>query len=308
MSHRGKRPTRGRDPRQPVLLAMGDSVMWGEGLLKADKFCYEVAKALSRKSQVLRVDNLAHAGATIASGNGPDDVITAPGYFSPNDSATGEIPRSKPTVLEQCAFYRRDPDAVRYVLIDGGINDVGVNNIVSPLYTIPKLEKAIIQHCQKEMTALLTYVAEKFRHPDCRIIVTGYFPILSGKSAPDKIPQLLMAWGVPAIGPIEQTIDLALDFWRKSDDALASAVKAVNDERIVFVSPKFTEENSLFTGKKTLLREDPFHDKVHDARIKECLKYPQDPEGCLTCPVASIGHPIEAGARQYKDAILNVLL
>jgi hypothetical protein len=112
----------------PLLLALGDSIVWGQGLCTADKFCSKVAKTLK-----LVLHNRAYSGATVMCGSGPDDLITAPGYVSPvsgNAAASGEVPRSKPTILEQAASYDGDPDGVPVILVDGGINEVNINNLV----------------------------------------------------------------------------------------------------------------------------------------------------------------------------------
>jgi len=297
----------------PLLLALGDSIVWGQGLSTDDKFCSKAAKSLN-----FQLQNRAHSGATILAGSGPDDPITAPGYVSPpsgDASATGEIPRSKPTILEQAASYDGDPDAVRLILLDGGINDVGLNNLVDPFYSIDDLDQSIEQHCHREMTFLLKYIVAKFRA--CKIILTGYFPILSKDSAKDLIPLLLMFLRLP---PVPQEfwrigntpIDLATEFWHESDRLLAQSVKEVNDPRVTFVKSGFVEQNALF-AKHPLLREpipDPFdhpqypvYDKVFDPRGVACKKYPQDSESRLICPMASLGHPLEEGAQRYFDAI-----
>jgi GDSL-like Lipase/Acylhydrolase len=310
----------GKAPSGPqVLLALGDSVIWGQGLLPGDKFCYLVKQALRKNTPNLVVANQAHSGATILYGRGPDSDITAPDYFSAVGSATGEVPRSNPTVLEQCVYYAGDADEVKLILVDGGINDVSIFNIVNPLYTKDKLEQAVEQHCHREMAVLLKCLAAKFNQPDCRILVIGYFPILSRASDIRMIPQLLFALRVSPLSAKlwpNNPITLALDFWHKSDTALERAVSETNDHRICFVASGFSEENALFTGTGALLREphfdqshieDPVDDKVYSARKAQCEIYPQDVPSSLTCPVASIGHPTEAGAKAYRDAILGVL-
>jgi GDSL-like Lipase/Acylhydrolase len=312
----------------PLLLAVGDSIVWGQGLLKENKFCYTVADELRsqlRAPKTLTVQNRAHSGATVLAGNGPDDQITGPGYCSPVDassgkeSATGEIPRSKPTILEQAVFFDGDTEAVRYIIVDGGINDVGIFNIVSPFSTKKDLEQSVAQHCFREMTFLLKYIASKFANRDCKIRVIGYFPILSEASSRIGIAELHLALGIPPIPPVlwpNSPIELAMDFWHKSDAALAMSVDEADDRRIVFVQSGFSEKNALFAGDTTFLREPvfasdhpeyPVEDKVYEARKKVCDRYPQDPQNCALCPIASLGHPIEGGAQKYSEAILATL-
>jgi hypothetical protein len=275
----------------------------------------------------LQVQNRAHSGATVLYGSGPDDPITDPAYLSSVDpvsgveSATGEVPRSKPTILEQAASFDGNPDSVSIILVDGGINDVSINNIVNPLYPIEALDQSIEQHCHREMTTLLKYVVARFPHPACKVVVTGYFPILSNDSSIEMIPLLLMALRLPPL-PIaswrkgNSPIELALEFWHKSDRVLAQSVQEVKDPRVMFVRSGFAEQNALF-APDPLLREPsfdllhhpeyPVDDNVYDARGVECQNYPQDPEGCLLCPMASLGHPTEGGAKKYAKAILAKL-
>jgi len=108
-------------------------------------------------------------------------------------------------------------------------------------------------------------------------------------------------------------IELATEFWHESDRLLKQSVKEVKDPRVTFVASGFIEENALFASDP-LLREPtpdlfnhpeyPVYDKVYDARGVASKKYPQDPEGCSLCPMASLGHPIEAGAQRYFESIL----
>jgi hypothetical protein len=254
----------------PLLLAVGDSIVWGQGLLKENKFCYTVADQLRTQIPALKtlaVQNRAHSGATVLAGSGPDNPITEPSYCSPVDpstgkeSATGEIPRSKPTILEQAVFHDGDTDAVRYVILDGGINDLGIFIIVNPFYTKKDLEQSVTQHCFREMTFLLKFIANKFTNRDCRIRVIGYFPILSEESSRAGIAELHLALGIPPLPPVlwpNSPIELAIDFWRKSDAALAKSVDDAGDRRIVFVPSGFSEKNALFAGDTTFLREPVF--------------------------------------------------
>ncbi|HYL58502.1 MAG TPA: hypothetical protein VEU51_06495 [Candidatus Acidoferrales bacterium] len=320
-----KKPIPKRATANPVLLALGDSIVWGQGLRKDDKFCYMVAAHLRktvRELKELEVHNQAHSGATVLTGSGVDDDITKPYYYSPVNSgkevATGEIPRSIPTILDQAVFYDGEPDAVRYIIVDGGINDVKIGNIVAPLPRLDDLRLSIEQHCHREMTTLLKHIVTRFSHRDCRIVVTGYFPILSCDSLSQHIPNLLDLLRVPRPRKVTRktlnnSISRALFFWCESDRLLAQSVKDVKDSRVVFVPSGFTDKNALFVPGTAKLRppefdcghwESPVCDAVYDARNKECERYPQDSENRPFCPFASLGHPIEGGAQIYFDSIV----
>jgi len=313
-----------------LLLSIGDSVMWGQGLLKNDKFCYKVAHKLSRRLNIdLSVCNLAHSGATaIARGVESASPITDPSFYSLDDSASGEVPRANPTALEQAMNYSGDSDAVRYVLVNGSINDVSIYNILNPSFDRSRLDRLIEQHCHREINVLLRYVACKFAK--ATILLLGYFPILSTESNPAGSLAFLVTYlhGGAELRTLtidyrwEFPWDLAMEFWRKSTDALQAAVKEVGEpERVVFVASGFTEENALFAREPLLrqptLEQGLFHDLVddmrYDDRLRECPKYdqelyPRDQTAEFYCRNASLGHPTESGADRYASSILKRLL
>ena len=67
------------------------------------------------------------------------------------------------------------------MLLDGGINDVGVASILNPLALIPSLDARVVHACHDGM---LKKVIAKFSKPACRILVTGYYSALSARSDP----------------------------------------------------------------------------------------------------------------------------
>jgi hypothetical protein len=321
MSKATDRPLRRPSRDSEVLLAVGDSVVWGQGLVPKDKFCQTIADKLQNVTRGLSLQNRAHSGASVLCGNGLENPITKPDYSSPTsgeDWATGEIPRSKPTILEQVESYDEDTNRVRYIIVDGGINDVGIVNIIDPLYTKKNLERTIQQHCYRDMRLLLKYISSKFPDPKCKIRLVGYYPILSYKSHLRDIIELLLVLGVRAVQQsrwMSDPIDQALFFWRQSDELLKKTVDEAGDPRIVFVPSGFSEDSALFTGDRSLLREPcfdgpnvyPVDDPVYVDREKVCEKYPQDSTGQVICPMASVGHPKETGAATYSDAIWKTL-
>jgi lysophospholipase L1-like esterase len=304
-----------------VLLALGDSIVWGLGLKKKDKFCTIVAKRLGMEPL-----NHAHGGATsVAVGEDPESEITKPDYFSPDDQPTGEVSRSIPTVLEQCSFYKGEPDLVRYILIDGGINDVNIFNILNPIYPQDQLERSIARSCRREMASVLRQVVTKFKHPECKIVVTGYYPIISERSDPARMTSFLLAL-LPIFPQVHsQRTDLrlqslrpwanAVDFWKKSDKELKCAVKLAGDSRVVFVPSGFREENALFAGKSSFLREPAWNlsnplepdDPMLKARKSLCEKYEKNSVDCFVCSIGSLGHPTESGAMRYANMITDTI-
>src|ERR1700719_3958067 len=96
----------------PVMLVLGDSVTWGQGLNDYNKFYRLVFDQVSMKHPRLQPVMLAHSGAAIGKGD-----------TSTWRSLPGEVPSSGPTILHQCDQYD-DPSSVRVILMNGGINDV----------------------------------------------------------------------------------------------------------------------------------------------------------------------------------------
>src|SRR4051794_34449706 len=97
------------------VVVYGDSVTWGQGHKDGNKFANQVASALGAT-----VKMIAHSGATIGRG----DAQTG--------SGGPESPNHYPTILQQLAAASDDPDQAAVVIVDGGINDIGVPTILSP--------------------------------------------------------------------------------------------------------------------------------------------------------------------------------
>jgi hypothetical protein len=308
-----------RDQGSRVLLALGDSVMWGQGLRVEQKFCHIVAGKLG-----YRVDNQAHSGATVATGFDPTyREICTPSYFSPGEAPTGEVPRSKPTILEQCEFYSGDPNEVNLILMDGGINDVDITKIVNPFYSGEDLHKSVVQHCYREMTTLLRCVITKFSNS--RVIVTGYFPILKDDTPLSDVADFVAALLGHDRYTQRQRFALkswlsdprvqAMNFWRWSDEALRQAVEEANPAsgKITFVKSGFGPDNALFATDALLWNlnyEDPTlpaQDPVKNDRIPQCDLYVDDMENRIFCYRGSVGHPNVCGAQTYADGILQSL-
>jgi len=292
------------------MVVLGDSVPWGQGLVPAHKFASLVAQAGGCAAPP---EFIAHSGAVIGVGR-----ADAPGALSQ------EIPYSYPTILAQCAGFNDNPSTVDLVLIDGGINDVNIRTILNPLTSFTALGDLTKLHCYSDMVQLLTAAAAKFPNPNTKIVVTSYFPILSTKSDPLRIPDLLTLHAIavpevldatPIIGKI---VSLCLQFWHDSEMWLGKAVAdtnaALGGNRIRFAVPQFTEQNSVFAPDAWLwgvnLDLSP-QDEVSATRIPACdLFYKDKPEdllACLECHRASAGHPNVSGASEFADAITQCL-
>src|ERR1051325_9082990 len=147
------------------VVVYGDSVTWGQGHTDGHKFESQVASALGAT-----VKMMAHSGATIGRGD------TQTGSCGP------ESPNHYPTILQQLAGASDDPDRAAVVIVDGGINDIGVSTILSPITSNKFLRNVTRRYCHDDMVFLLTQVLARYQSASTRIVVTSYFPVFSTKS------------------------------------------------------------------------------------------------------------------------------
>ena len=180
------------------VVAIGDSIVWGQGLDDASKFTVRVRNWLQQQLQApVTLTSFAHSGAIIEQ-HGSGDAL--PPY-------PGEVPNSWPSITAQARMaaglwsgYPRGnvtappADEIDLVILDGGINDVGVKNILDP--RLSSLAATTQQKCDFAMRALLSDVAMLF--PNARVVVTGYFAIVSQESSLLDVALLLMGLGVVA--------------------------------------------------------------------------------------------------------------
>jgi lysophospholipase L1-like esterase len=300
-------------PDEYRIVAIGDSIIWGQGLLPNEKLTALVQQALMpTHPEGVTLESIAHSGAVI----GATGAVGTP--------QIGEVPASRLSIIEQCDGYANSPDTVDLVIMDGGINDVGVATILNPLALIPPLDVRITHACHDGMLVLLNKVSAKFSKPTCKILVTGYYPILSARSDPDGVTRMLSLYGVAVPGFLDDDQDFinpvlarCKAFFNDSTQQLAKAITDVGDARITFVPSGFTDDNSVFVPNTSLLWGlnlnddlDP-EDPVAAARHPLCNAAHPDPFDVLereTCYRASAGHPNVEGAIQFSKQVLAALL
>jgi hypothetical protein len=290
------------------MVSLGDSVPWGQGLSEDEKYDVLVRKALSATHPDSTCIRTAHSGAII--GEHPVD----------GPIADGEVPVARPTIIEQCDNFNDSPETVQLVLVNGGINDVDIQTILNPLVSKFVLSGKIQAFCYHSMYRLLQKVSAKFNRPDCRILVTGYYPILSDQSHFSFILDFLNIHGIAPPSFIQDNIiiDAVIDhcqqFFQESTENIKRAIAMAGDSRIVFAESGFTNANAVFAPESflfglrndgTLSPEDPVALPRHDScdvafTAVQILEREQ-------CYRASAGHPNQAGAEQYKRQILRTL-
>jgi lysophospholipase L1-like esterase len=289
------------------MVVLGDSVNWGQGLETPEKFYSLVQAAINASDSIL----LAHSGATIGVGVPPTE-----------GQVNGEVPTAYPTILQQCDAFTDSPETIDLVIVNGGINDINVRFIISPITDSAHLKDSIRQHCFHDMKTLLERVVARFTKPTAKIIVTSYYQILSHQSHLPLVVPFLAMFGV-GLPPFLTLLDgLVFDkifanceqFYVQSNRFLQKAINEANaaagSQRIFFAQPPFGPENAalapqawLWGVNHDLSPQDP----VQAARRVACNAFETDLIRRETCYRASTGHPNLQGAQQFANAILALL-
>lgn len=292
------------------LVALGDSVVWGQGNRPTDKF----AAIVSKQCKLVLAPIVAHSGARITPQN-----KTMADY--------GEVPLDSPGIFEQIPQALRlvgSAADVSVVLLNGGINDVPAANIL--LDETNDLATRINSAFEKFPTLLEQTVAA---FPSAKVVALGYYPLVSDKTHPKiKLRALHFLGPASAAARIDagfkegrsekEVMDLMAAelgsmadncrrFVQMSNDAIQRAVAPTNG-RAVFAAPKWRPEYSLGLSRKTRLWLG-VNDSVFGERLGRYRQHVE--EGKLDWPVitvvASFGHPNIPGAKLYADAIVTAL-
>jgi lysophospholipase L1-like esterase len=294
-------------------LFLGDSIVWGQGLREEDKFSTWVVQWINQWHPHRRAYKIvkAHSGAIVGDGGTEED--------DPNWHP--EMPCPQPSIHRQCASYSdTDPSDVDLVVINGGINDVGVRSIFNPNTSKEDLRSHMRYAFLTLFPDLLASVARKFANPATKILVLGYYPILSDSSSLSGIAPMASLYGVNSgnfIGwnPWRKVIDNAALFYNYSDELFEKAIAKASGadahrNRIILVKPFFRPQNAAFAAEPWVfgirLPQLIPEDDMAEERQTACLVQPDlgKREFALR---ASIGHPNRWGARAYFNAIYPVL-
>ncbi|MFM9949645.1 MAG: hypothetical protein ACKV1O_17035 [Saprospiraceae bacterium] len=279
--------------RFPVILetyrivSLGDSVMWGQGLLENQKFTELVGQSislspsLSNGRSVYRQDRSANSGAKILNfSNDPADFAcsASPSFFDVAPPGTpvnfeGEKNCGASSVSNQARQWASIPIEIRnrvsLVLVDGGINDFGVTNLFDPFLSATDLERRVSFCCNRMRDILLEnpgtpsaqVTSVRVLFPNATIIVTGYFPVISADTNLFQLIELVISLGfVPAISVFSAGVIPILEVYRSrlitisrvfvetANRTLAAAVQDTNDPRVRFAAPVWRDENCVFAS------------------------------------------------------------
>ena len=196
--------------RDLQMLVVGDSVMWGQGLLEQDKFWFLTKQWLENETGrkvSARVE--AHSGATIIWRNDqkyPKNRVT---------NLNGELNVSTPTIMQQIENASRyyDGDFIKredvdLVLVNGGANDLGIANLLNPFRKPAWLKKKTAGIFGEDVPKLLESIYGAF--PQARILLTGYYPAISADTSSEHICSLIKS--VSGIDSYERVINKFLKF------------------------------------------------------------------------------------------------
>lgn len=296
------------------MVTLGDSVMWGQGLQENEKIDALIAAKIQEREGNIGFYRhlLAHSGAAIGVGDATNEK-----------GLNGEVPTSYPTILQQCDGFDDSPGTVDFVLLNGGINDVNVRQILNPFSSANDISDLTQKHCHDDLKTLLESVARKF--PQAQIIVLGYYQLISDDSDLALLGALLIAAGVwvggaiggvafGVVGAAEKATIAAncLTFATQSKRAMQAAVDETNAElgatRLFFADPGFGPQNAALASAPLLfgINADlsPQDNLVAGARALACEVAGAHRTDVPVCKRASMGHPNAIGAQRYADAIL----
>lgn len=340
----------------PSMLSVGDSLMWGQGLRPEHRFRERVRGHLSRVLDRDVVElSLARSGAQLAADNS-DAVLndiqngTIPDHYGADDFSR-EVPAGVPTTHEQLRIAETvlehegiDRSAIRFILLDGGINDASVTNILNPFvawseeYVFRGRNAWIVDRAREtetEMVDTLETALDAF--PNATVVVNGYFPVFSYASIAHGLK-------LKSIGALGGLVNLALPFtldslvtaseaWRTaSTHYIKRAIDRVSadhpDRTILFARSNIEGLHALFAPDSWLWEYKAFPDGVPEGddwvlflagatpedeviaeRVTRCEALN---DGGLDvnevfCRLASLGHPNVAGATDYATSIVGVL-
>jgi lysophospholipase L1-like esterase len=281
------------------LVVLGDSVTWGSGLPEEGKWWSLVRGWLELKlGRPVHPQVLAHSLAVIVPDPSED----------PKPPAWGEIRFKYPSITYQALSDPRlsvpGPDAIDLVVVDGGINDLGPANLLLPWRSPQWVRDEAAEFCGRRMKNLLLQMLDRF--PRARVIVTGYYPIVSSQTS--------FTGALAPLLPFRQrVIDLSTAWRQATDQWLEWAVQEANlhpggpRPRVLYANAEFKPEHSYGAPNTHLwMLQEALTDgsALGKQRRSECRRLkPLDP----ICPIDMAFHPNRLGAQAYADAVMQVL-
>ena len=255
-------------PKEPVnLLVLGDSISWGQGLRDEHKASYLVKSWLEQQTgREVRQTMQAHSGAVIGSA----EASTDPARRDAALQLDGELSRADPTINDQVDYAVKafgNPARVDLVIVNGCINDVDSRRLLNAAYTPDRIAELAQAKCGLPVELLLRRITSTFT--SAHVIIIGYYPILTEKTANDLFMRALAKRFYSPEPNAPKMSDKALrarliaishEWYQTSNQALSAAALKVDAEltaagsqrHVLFADPGFRTENA-FAAKETRL-------------------------------------------------------
>jgi lysophospholipase L1-like esterase len=287
------------------LFVIGDSVVWGQGLAHDHKTAAILARHLGAEIQMM-----AHSGAKI--GIRDSYTVTMP---------SAEVPCFFPTILQQLQSFKGDPLQVKWVLMNGGINDVEVQRVFNPMIPQFELELHTRNYCGRDLLTILQQVTEKFAN--ALVLVLGYYPVLSHQSRARGVEAIFSVVHGVRFEPLfdadlfrNEIVEHCLRFWKLSTGLLRGAVEHVNREtgarRAIFVDSGIGEANAAYAPQSLLWEldlNDP--DRAPDEAVADrfvaCELVAAGELQKRQCLLSATGHPNVAGAARMAERCIRAI-
>jgi hypothetical protein len=267
------------------IAAVGDSVMWGQGLMPPlnpghfedqEKFFFKIVEWLQNEGKVQEFDMndfQAHSGAIIGIPDQKNRKAILSIDDAPNkevfDRFYGEIPDDFPTILRQLDNLK-DGNTIDLLIINGGPNDVGILKSVDFEEAFKEGLKLIDEVADNKLPVLLKEAQRKC--PNALIIYTGYYPAISEKSSAIEALGAVNILAPPlrfvAIDEFLGSIFLAINHQRLKDQGVIfhqrmlakfrEQIANFNDKRdpsslpIIFCPSGFGISNAMFTPNQMI--------------------------------------------------------
>lgn len=323
------------------VLVLGDSLIWGQGLLEKDKTYTHIANWLrndvfqGRRDVDLKVK--AHSGATIKLDPKEAESLKS-ANIDPAIEYKGEVNIGFPSMTQQVerAGSEYGSSGADLILLTAGITDIAVEGVLDPFGKEAVLRKEIATYCGAQMAELLGHISKA--NPNATIVVLGYYPIISKQSRASRVFNGWLESRETAsfLKPIfnnaltrtlffsrirKKVIKRSKVWLEDSNYHLRKAVESHNavvaSQKAVFVPSPLTDDDAveapntkLFRMKKNGDIEDPLFAErtadcaavLNDLNSKAKLKYRPS-----RCAMAAVGHPDPNGAAAYADAVKAAL-
>lgn len=325
-------------------LVVGDSLIFGQGLLEKDKIYTHIAEWLRTSApgapQQVNMKVKAHSGSTLKFHADEAEAYRKAGreetyYYKP------EVNVSFPSTWKQievgAAEYKAEgKNGADLIVLSGSITDITVAKVLDPKGDDELLKKQVKQYSHDDMLDVLNHAARL--HPEAVIAVLGYFPMVSPQSNDTR---LLNSWLEAQSTPrfkkwlMNNPLARKLFFQKIGDRAIARSrlyqeestkqLQAAVDDfnknferpRAVLVRSPLTEDHSFETPNTMLFKmgkkgipEDPMYrerDADCNASLTELKRTTGIDYPIRFCEVAGVGHPNPQGARMYANAVIAAL-